>query len=282
MPYLRVPPARCATTPTPRALLVLLSLAAFSPAGVASRAHAQAGQRIGGVVVEDSTLRPVALAEVWLLDDDYLRRVLNTRTDSAGRFLLNVRSPGRYAVRARRLGYAPIETQLYTLASGQELLLQIRMVRQAQVLPEVATTADERSFMFEGFDHRRQNGFGEYFTREDLVRRGEPRLVDLIRQVAGVNVLSTSGRQSAMSQRTTSMTRCQMVVFVDGVRMNKSDDHPDVLRRTLEGLPGNVIEGVEIYKGRSQLPAEFGGPEVRCGAVVVWTRAGGRPAPGRE
>ena len=261
--------------PLMRALLVLtpgVALLALSPRPLV----AQANQRIVGIVVEDSTLRPVPLAELWLLDEDYLRRVRSVRSDSAGRFLLDVRRPGRYAVRVKRLGFAPAETPLYPVREGEELALEIRLVAQATTMATVTTSAPQRSFMLEGFEHRRARGFGTYFTREDIVRRGEPELADLVRDVAGINVLSTSGRQTTMSMRSGSLG-CQMVVFVDGVRQNKAEDHPNVLRRVLESLPGNVLEAVEVYLGRSQLPAEFGGPEVRCGAIVAWTRGGGLP-----
>ena len=32
------------------------------------------------------------------------------------------------------------------------------------------------------------------------------------------------------------------------------------------------IGGVEVYKGPASLPAEFGGSDARCGAVVIWTK----------
>jgi hypothetical protein len=262
-----------AVTSTFPAHALALMLLALSPRAVV----AQAQQRIIGIVVEDSTLLPIAHAELWLLDEDRLRRILNVRSDSAGRFVLAVRRPGHYAVRVRRLGFEPTETPLYPVRSGEELALEIRMATQPQTMPAVITSAPQRSFMLDGFEHRRARGFGTYFTREDIVRRGEPDLADLVRDVAGINVISTSGRQTTMSMRSGSL-RCQMVVFVDGVQQNKAEDHPNVLRLVLESLPGSVLEGVEVYKGRSQLPAEFGGPEVRCGAIVAWTRGGGLPA----
>lgn len=36
------------------------------------------------------------------------------------------------------------------------------------------------------------------------------------------------------------------------------------------------IEAVEIYRGAGSVPGEFGGGDAACGAVVIWTRRGGR------
>ncbi|WP_423924508.1 carboxypeptidase regulatory-like domain-containing protein [Candidatus Palauibacter sp.] len=32
------------------------------------------------------------------------------------------------------------------------------------------------------------------------------------------------------------------------------------------------IAGIEVYTGAAALPAEFGGHDARCGAVVIWTK----------
>jgi outer membrane receptor for ferrienterochelin and colicin len=39
-------------------------------------------------------------------------------------------------------------------------------------------------------------------------------------------------------------------------------------------VPVSSIEGIEVYKGAAQLPAEFGGSNSMCGVVAIWTKRG--------
>ena len=38
-------------------------------------------------------------------------------------------------------------------------------------------------------------------------------------------------------------------------------------------MPMEAIEAVEVFRGVSEMPAEFAAPDLRCGAVAVWMRA---------
>lgn len=42
----------------------------------------------------------------------------------------------------------------------------------------------------------------------------------------------------------------------------------------LERVPAGDVELIEVFRGVSQLPAEFN--DGNCGAIVIWTRQGGR------
>jgi hypothetical protein len=39
-------------------------------------------------------------------------------------------------------------------------------------------------------------------------------------------------------------------------------------------LPLNTIDAVEIFHGISEMPPEFAQPDLRCGAIAIWTRHG--------
>src|SRR5689334_11261915 len=56
-------------------------------------------------VVRDSLKRPIANAEVFLVESD--RRM---RTDSSGTFVFSDLAPGKYEIHARRIGFFPAET----------------------------------------------------------------------------------------------------------------------------------------------------------------------------
>jgi hypothetical protein len=231
-------------------------------------------------VVEDSSGTPVPAAELWLLTGG--RRVGHASlSGDDGRFYLQVPRPGRYAVSARRIGYDPTVTVPFDVERKEELQLEIALAPLPAVLrPElIAASSLPRPRWLDGFEHRRLLGLGVFFTREDLVRRGEPRLSELLRGIAGVSLASDRRRTSPTMTRSAYARRCFAVLYLDGFLMSRSDDPPEVVRTAFESVPGPTLGAVEIYKGRSELPGEFGGPDVRCGAVVAWTRRGPDAAP---
>ena len=44
----------------------------------------------------------------------------------------------------------------------------------------------------------------------------------------------------------------------------------------IDGLskPFNLA-GIEIYRSPAEIPAQYGGPQSRCGVIVMWNRRGG-------
>jgi hypothetical protein len=245
-------------------------------ASALSSQSAQSAQSLRGIVLEDSTGAPVTAAEILLLLADGTT-IRSARTDDAGRFLFAVSAPGPYTLRARRIGYESGEWQI-EIALAQDMSVEIRLTRTAAILPTTTATAPAgagQEFL-EAFEHRRHLGLGGiFFTRAELEQRGLPRLPDLLRGVAGINI-SPSGRRGAYPTmvRSSIARQCSAVLYMDGHRMHRSDDAPDVVRAMYESIPPGSIEAVEIYKGRSQLPAEYGDPESRCGVVGIWTRRG--------
>ena len=62
---------------------------------------------------------------------------------------------------------------------------------------------------------------------------------------------------------------CYMSVYVDGLRIwgPGTPDPPD-----FEGMRNNQYEGVEIYRGPSELPTQYQGTGAACGAILLWSR----------
>jgi hypothetical protein len=44
---------------------------------------------------------------------------------------------------------------------------------------------------------------------------------------------------------------------------------------TLDDIPVDDIEAIEVFRNLAEIPPEFGGPDALCGVVAVWTRRGG-------
>ncbi|MGH7555626.1 MAG: carboxypeptidase regulatory-like domain-containing protein [Longimicrobiales bacterium] len=92
---------------------------------------------------------------------------------------------------------------------------------------------------------------------------GDTLTTDLLRGVAGVHPTpSRRGTGSIVQLRGGCIPR----VFLDGLRIQLLGMTIDDLVRPAE------LEGIEIYRGAGELPAEFA--HGACGAVVLWTRRG--------
>ncbi len=251
--------------------LLTLLFAAALPA-------AAAAQTLGGMVVEEISLRPIGDVEVQIIYAHNGNRVGPVlRTGADGRFGMRVPNSGTYELRFRRVGYHAQELTGIGLARNEVRNIEIVLKIQATTLAEVrvAPALSSRPFFMEGFEERRRMGVGTFFTREEIQRSGIQSLTNLIRGLAGVHVSSRPGRSNVAGTPVNSMRICNMVLFLDGAMVTMPTDPPDVIFRNFEMIPVQHIEALEVYRGRGSLPAQFGGPDVRCGAIVVWTRRPG-------
>jgi hypothetical protein len=233
-----------------------------------------------GIVVETSTARPVPFAELMATEAKEPTRPFLARADSSGHFDLSLPGAGRYTLSARRIGFEALELEPFDLADGDTLTLEIRITpKPGRVDPLVAQSRAERPMYLEGFEHRRQLGIGSFITRDEIVRRGEPALGEMLGQVPGLHIQNFSARGDrgayAQSSRSSVMRFCQPLMFLDGVRVTRSGDPPTVLQNFLTDLTGNTIEAVEVYVGVSKLPGEFADPDAKCGVIAVWSRKPG-------
>lgn len=96
-------------TALPTTLALLLSVAAATPA---------AAQTIRGTVVEQGTGEPVLGAFVVLIDQDGVERD-GAMTDPDGSFVVTATRPGRYTLRADRIGYHSTTSPEIALARGE-------------------------------------------------------------------------------------------------------------------------------------------------------------------
>lgn len=237
-------------------------------------------QYIRGHLLEEETRVPIVQGEITLLGQ-YGEIVGKTiRSDSVGEFLIRAPAGGRYGIRARRVGFAATITPLVFVGTNETLIVEVEMAVRAQPLLPVTIMGrtvvpgkDAVSILIEGFERRRRIGLGTFWTKEQIRRRNPSTLVDLLRETPGLTI-SHRGGETRIGSSTSSMSpsggiaACMPIIWVDGMRINRHNSGDYVY----QAVPrGPEIEAVEIYTGRSEYPAEFGGPEARCGVVVVWT-----------
>lgn len=202
------------------------------------------------------------------------------RADTAGYFEFADVAAGTYRLHASRLGYREVAGEL-RLAADSAVTVEVRMAEQSVVLtPVTVVTRSERrmSPVLRGFYDRMRRGPGRFITREQIESGRASRLSEVLRTLPNIRTsTSRMGMGGSTLSHGASAGRCSLVFFVDGMRMNLPpapgarggmdfviDDYVS---------PGDV-EGIEVYRGESETPAEFVTAAVSCGTVVIWTRRG--------
>lgn len=261
----------------PRLLAMALLLAAL-PAGVP--AGAQVVQMVGTVLEENSST-PIAGARVEVYDLGWSSRGVAV-TDAQGNFSLRLRAQPGYRVRATRQGYRTNNTPVLWTDGHDFMQIELRLDRSSVLLAPIAIVARSRrqpSAVLESFRSRLRTGMGHYITRADIERRHPPAVTDLLATVPGVR-LESSGTGL---RRTVYLTRaiqgprdCPAQIFIDGFLLQRGNPFTNVDPGfTIDDVVSpDAIEGIEIYRGLSTVPAEFLTPNAHCGVVAIWTRRG--------
>jgi hypothetical protein len=244
--------------------------------------------RIVGRVIDDLTEAPIPQAMVAVMAPDG-SVISRTQTDEAGAFEFEVRRVRGVRILARQLSYADNTSPVLHFDGRRFFQVEVRLDPQAILLAPLEVLAWSEKLdgaLLEGFQRRLQTGLGVYITR-DLVERRKPAMVtDLLREIPGVQVSGGGpGAEPTVRMARAGMANCATQIFVDGFLINRraaetSGANPMDFRIDDVVSPGSV-EGIEVYRGLSTVPAEFLNPDAECGVIAIWTRRGGRlPAEG--
>jgi hypothetical protein len=233
------------------------------------------GGTIGGVVTDDAG-RPIAGASVAAFPD-----AVRGRTDSAGHFTLTRLSPGFYHVRARHIGYAPLEITA-DLARNGHVDLKFEMKTRPPLLDTVVTHANGAcpATSFFGFYCRRQSGKGVYLTDDDIADNGAIEVGDLFGGVPGFRVDTVPGDLGQQHiPRATHGGRC-LNALVNGRPIASTNQLPrfatEAVAVEIYAVPGDVPPEYQRYVGQPgirQTNAAVGrdSPNARCALAVYWT-----------
>lgn len=246
----------------PRLLTCLVAIAvAANPAAAQERTA-----RLHGVATRADNKAPVKGVEVILQGTEDKTVVTNEK----GAFDIKGLFPGRYKVIIRSLGFDPYGT-IVQLADSASLELAIPLRSHPITLQELVTTAERKTFGgIQGFEERRKlaNG-GSFIDAEAIEKSGALYACDLFRRVPGISVQQTGSRCQLRVRRSQAQSlsqgECDPILYVNGGR--------SVLDLLVENvIPLNSIAAVEVYRGGSQLPAQFNTPDAACGVVAIWTK----------
>ncbi|MCU0635223.1 MAG: TonB-dependent receptor [Gemmatimonadaceae bacterium] len=225
---------------------------------------APTGVRGGAVVGRDGT--PVTAARVEVGRDT--TRVLS---DATGAFAFGGTTPATGELRVRGVGFRPVRTLLDSAARSVVFTLDALSAQElAAVTVQGERPASEAPAEFEA---RRKSGFGNFVTRDDILKRNPMQLSHMLERMPGMMVDQATGR--VRNLRGASMSGpCEPIYFVDGVRFDAGGGGNSPGPLTF--IPPEDVAGIEVYRGAAQVPQQYGGSNAGCGAIVVWTRRGKR------
>ena len=253
-----------ASTRISLALLAIVSLPDLGEATVSQQGPKKS--EIRGTVVRASDRQPVTGAKVSLDGTE-----LALTNDNKGKFKFPKVSAGQYIIRAEVEGF-PVATSSLLLAQGDRIDVEFQVgSSDAVTLPElkVDEAAPTRVSPVAEFNRRATTGNGRYITRDYIEKRKPATMMDLLRGIPGVRVECPRHERVCRLRMARAPRNCGPAFFLDGV---PSD--PTVFYLTSP----NDVEGVEVYSGPSETPAELEGIRSGCGAVAIWTRVGEKPS----
>jgi hypothetical protein len=241
---------------------------AFVVGALAFTVSAVPGQVIRGRVVDATTQRGIREVEVTLTDSAGTQARLVV-TDSVGAFRFMVDAAGSYKLRAERIGYTATSVEGVQVERAEEIEIQLKMGVEAiplEPLVVVARRPERLGRLGEFYDRLEwmgKLGTGRFITRAEIEARNPSETTDLLRTVPGLRV--TAARNVVVTRQGSG---CPPSVFIDGMlltRDNRSSINDFVVPQ--------VIEGVEIYRGPSEVPPQYH-DRAGCGAILIWTRRG--------
>lgn len=232
-----------------------------------------------GRVLEEGTERAIEGAMVVLTAADG-SVAASMVTDGEGRFKLlhPTAKEERFTLEVRHVAYGTMQSPVL-FPPGEELRLDFVVSPRAIDLEPVVVTERRRGFLADqGFYQRLERGGGIYIQREEIERRMPTKITDLLQGRSGVRVI-TNGRFSDVRMIQQISIRvdageCRPSIWIDGM----------MARPGGPGKPGGTelmlsdvvspehVEAMELYTGPAATPAQFGGTDSPCGAVVIWTR----------
>ena len=256
-----------------RVTCALLALAIAAHPALAQR---QAPGQLYGRVKSAAGI-PIPGVEILLVDTD-----VRTVTDDSGTFALAKAPVGHFHFIARRMGYRPVDTML-DRKENETKELRIELEAAVEMLDTVTVNGRRTTVRMRDFWSRQANSPGAFITREDLEVRRPLHPSDMLRTIMGVKVgddqmngrpLISMSRNDIGAVRKILGADCRVNYYIDGSWVPPGSFH-------LDDIPASAIEGIEVYRGPSETPAQFRQRETACGLIVIWTRDPSSSRPGR-
>lgn len=226
---------------------------------------------LSGLVVDASTAEPLPGVHVSVTEID----TALTRIDGTYAIDDLVWDRGRRWVTFRHLGYEPTVHDLLIDAPDTTVVLNVTMEPSAVQLEEIVIAGERMRIppYLRGFYERRARGWGVFLDAQQIAERSGPRVLDVLLTIPGVDLKGQ--RRNVLYLRGASRT-CQAelrapIIVVDGTPFRGLQPGVEV-GALLDAINVHVVVGIEVYRGPSEIPPEFGRLDSQCGMVVIWTK----------
>ena len=212
----------------------------------------QGGLRL--LVIDDETGEPIEGAFIRIKGHSPDRV-----TDFKGRVTLENFPAGRVEADIGAIGYENRREPLL-IQGGILADRRVGLSFTGDKLPDVVVSARQEKLYprYADFHRRQKNGAGYYITWKEIHDKGYSRLGDVLRTVRGVRVQCLQTDCQYLMSRS---ANCPPAIWVDG----RPSDYFGA------NLPIGDVYGMEVYRGASEMPAEYIGTSM-CGAIVLWTK----------
>ena len=208
-------------------------------ASVAGVVLGEGGRPLGDVEIRVVNARPV------------------TRTDAAGRFMLNNLPSGTQLLAVRRIGYlvgdVAVELRPNRTVSQNVLLRRVVSLDSIRIVARRSRYAD--------FEYRRRNSpMGRFLTANDLAKQHATELAPVIQRVGGFTIVGHGPNTQVFSTAARAgRTNCKEVnVVIDGID-----------QATINMVPPHDIAAVEVYAEAAGAPGQY---RAECGLILIWTK----------
>jgi hypothetical protein len=240
------------------------------------------GQEVQGRLLEAGSRKPILLAVVTLLDS-MMVLIDRTYTDHTGHFSLRSAKPGSYYVAAAATGYIPRVDGRLEMPRGSSMSVELLLRMSVMRLDSIAVDGEARSIRGDlsgaGFFERMQQGFGHFITPEMLQKRPALNAMELLRDIAGVQMRGSGLRGTVAYMRGGDGRPCLPHIFVDGARAAWLMPGLAVQdTATIEDIVDVThLQAVEVYPRVAQAPMQYASLTT-CGVILFWTRRRDEPA----
>jgi hypothetical protein len=234
------------------------------------------GQTIQGKLLEAGSDRPILLGRVSLLTGGGVV-VDRTFTDEEGAFAVWSPEPGSFFLRAEAIGYASRVDGVFELGEWGVLTVEFRLVRNPIPLDTLTISAEPRvtKLALLGFYSRQRAGFGRFLGPEDIRKRPAFDATDYLRNIPRVRIRHRArGGSEVLIRGASSISLggdglCRPKVVVDGNEVFRGGREAAVLDEVVTPFE---ISAIEVYRGPSEIPLQFGGLRSPCGLILIWTK----------
>ncbi|MEX0912173.1 MAG: SusC/RagA family TonB-linked outer membrane protein [Gemmatimonadota bacterium] len=260
------------TTRRRRSAYWLMAGTALLLTSTAAVATAQDAGTLRGTVTAESSLRPLAAAQVSIPGTGQ-----GTLTNNAGEFLIPNIAPGQHTLRVQMIGYTAVE-QTVDVAAGQVTTVSLALSVEALALDEIVVTG------VAGGTQRRAVGnvVDQISVAEEVELSPATSVNQMIAQRSpGVQLMGQSGTVGAGAPihiRGVSSLElgARPLIYIDGVRMNSSIQGPGQRGGSrmsrLDDINLDDVESIEIIKGPAA--ATLYGTEASNGVIQIVTKRG--------